>query len=304
MNKLILKRFVSANMSRHTFNLFVSSSEKEPTAATPNTTVIPGTAGDGIYPRSATVGGITKFIFYKGDEPTVVNGISSWLWPMKAGANGVHLINGDWLSIESASNPAKTWETQIFNITKESGLYCSAQLSAANTEGADDITMLNATISCTIKCISPRLPSVLHATLPFPVQVVSITLKEYELTNMETLPTNRVGTVVSATEHSHQDFLHLTIDEFTANKSISNLPTHAHEFATLSTGAPGQGREDGSASHTVHRETEVTHSFDGQTVQFQKFTLHIRDKDGNVPRMHNAHFWFTLDHVEGLRGHC
>ena len=296
-NKLILKRFVSANMSRHTFNLFVSSSEKEPTAVTPNTNVIPGAEGTGVYPKKFTVGTIVKFIFYKGAG-------ASTHWPMKAGANGVHIINGDWLSIQSASNPTKTWETQIFNITKESGVYCSAQLNVANTEGADDVTVLDGTKSCTIKCISPRLPSVLHATLPFPVQVVSITLKEYELTNMETLPTNRVGTIVSATEHSHQDFLHLTIDEFTANKSISNLPTHAHEFATLSTGAPGQGREDGSASHTVHRETEVTHSFDGQTVQFQKFTLHIRDKDGNVPRMHNAHFWFTLDHVEGLRGHC
>ena len=60
MNKLILKRFVSANMSRHTFNLFVSSSEKEPTAATPNTNVIPGTAGDGIYPKKVTVGGIDQ----------------------------------------------------------------------------------------------------------------------------------------------------------------------------------------------------------------------------------------------------
>ena len=51
-------------MSRHTFNLFVSSSEKEPTAATPNATVIPGTAGVGIHPKKVEIGGITRFVFY------------------------------------------------------------------------------------------------------------------------------------------------------------------------------------------------------------------------------------------------
>ena len=141
--------------------------------------------------------------------------------------------------------------------------------------------------------------------LPFPLQVISITLKEYELSNMETLSNHRPGKVISATQFSHNDFLHLVIDEFTQEKSISNLENHyAHEFATLSTGTPSMGREDPASSHTVHRETSVMHSFGGRTAQFNKFTVHILDKDGHTPRMHRAHFWFQVEHVEGLRGYC
>ena len=90
-----------------------------------------------------------------------------------------------------------------------------------------------------------------------------------------------------------------------SGRTTSNLLGHdTHEFATLSTGAPGAGREDPQLARSLHRERQVSHTFDGKGSRFQSFTLHLRDDKGRTPRMHRCHFYFLIDTVDGVRGHC
>jgi hypothetical protein len=300
----------------HTFNLFVTSDsewyeEDHSLANANNTKVIPGAGGQvKVFPYkegTPTDGG--RFTFYQKEEKGHADSI---VWNLAGDpTSGVHLINGDWISITSSMTTSKTWTCQVHSIQLEAETYCSCVLSVADSETDTPLSALDGTAlkcganGCTIKCLSPRVPDSVHVYLPFPLQVMQIELHEYELSNMETLPTHRPGMVHSASAFSHHDYLGLVIDEFDTGRQMSNLPQHnAHVFATLSTAAPGAAREDPATSHSVHKETSVIHDYEGKSRQFTKFTFHLRDGQGRTPRCHRAHFWFIVKHVEGVIGYC